>query len=120
MNQSRTGGYDPAEPLRSFAGLALIRVRGLSMSPTLYDGDLLLVRAKARPRAGRLALVRLPGGRPLSVKRLLRREPEGWWVERDNPREGIDSWAVGAIPDCDVVAEVVRRIWPPRRSAPPG
>jgi hypothetical protein len=50
------------------------------------------------------------------VKRAVRQEPDGWWVERDNPREGVDSWTVGAIPDGDVVARVERRLWPIRRA----
>jgi hypothetical protein len=50
------------------------------------------------------------------VKRAVRRDPDGWWVERDNPAEGVDSWSVGAIPDADVVARVLGRVWPrPRR-----
>jgi hypothetical protein len=86
------------------------------MEPTLRAGDLLLVRWGARPRVGRLALVALPGGRPLSVKRLTRREPEGWWVERDNPAAGVDSWAVGALPEEAVLAVVLARLprWPRR------
>jgi phage repressor protein C with HTH and peptisase S24 domain len=86
------------------------------MEPTLRAGDRLLVRWGAAPLPGEVAVVRLPGGRPVSVKRLLRREPEGWWVERDSPTEGVDSWSVGAVPDADVLGLVVRRIWPPRRS----
>ncbi|WP_020575799.1 S24 family peptidase [Actinopolymorpha alba] len=88
-------------------GLAI--VRGRSMQPTLWDGDRLLVKYVGDARPGDLVLVRLPGGRPLSVKRLVRREPEGWWVERDNPREGVDSWQVGAVPPGDLVAVVVNR-----------
>jgi signal peptidase I len=84
------------------------------MQPTLYDGDRLLVRHGAAPRVGRLAVVRLPGG-VLAVKRVVRREPDGWWVERDNPSEGVDSWSVGAIAPSDVVAVVVCRVWPWRR-----
>jgi hypothetical protein len=80
------------------------------MQPTLRGGDLLLVRWGARPRAGRLALVELPGGRPLSVKRLARRVPEGWWVERDNPHAGVDSWTVGAVPEPAVLAVVLCRL----------
>ena len=94
-----------------------MRIRGHSMESTLFDGDVVLVRCGVTPSPGRLVLVRLPGGRPLAVKRVLRREPEGWWVERDNPSVGVDSWSVGAIAEDDVVAEVVRRVWPLRRNA---
>lgn len=94
-------------------GLAV--VRGRSMLPTLRDGDRLLVMHGARPRLGRPAVVRLPGG-VLAVKRVTRRDPGGWWVERDNPAEGVDSWSVGAVSDEDVVARVLLRVWPrPRR-----
>jgi phage repressor protein C with HTH and peptisase S24 domain len=90
-------------------------VRGRSMEPTLRDGDRLLVVPRGRARAGRVAVVRLPGGRPLSVKRLAFAAEDGWWVERDNPAEGVDSWLVGAIPEADVVAIAWVRYWPPRR-----
>ena len=100
---------------RSNVRVGLAVVRGRSMLPTLRDGDRLLVVHGARPRTGSPAVVRLPGG-VLGVKRVTRREPGGWWVERDNPEEGVDSWSVGAIPDRDVVARVVARVWPrPRR-----
>jgi hypothetical protein len=91
-------------------------VRGTSMLPTLVDGDRLLVRYGAPPRPGVLAVVVLPG-RVLAVKRLARREPTGWWVERDNPSEGTDSWSVGAIPLADVRAIVVCPVWPLRAVA---
>ena len=90
-------------------------VHGRSMQPTLREGDRLLVRYDAMPTPGALVVVRLPDG-TVAVKRALRREPEGWWVERDNPAEGVDSWAVGAIPDQDVVAVVLTRLWPIRHS----
>jgi hypothetical protein len=54
-------------------------------------------------------------GRPLSVKRLAFLAADGWWVERDNRAEGVDSWQVGAIPEHDVVAIAWLRYWPPRR-----
>lgn len=84
------------------------------MEPTLCDGDRLLVRYGARPRIGGLAVVRLPDGRPIAVKRVTGHTEGGWWVERDNPATGVDSWQVGAIPDRDVLARVVLRWWPPR------
>ena len=91
-------------------------VRGTSMLPTLVDGDRMLVRYGASARPGALAVVVLPGD-VLAVKRLARREPAGWWVERDNPSEGTDSWSVGAIPFADVRAIVVCPVWPPRAVA---
>jgi signal peptidase I len=94
--------------------LGLAYVRGRSMEPTLLAGDRLLVRYDVVPSPGDLVVVRLPDG-TVAVKRALRREPAGWWVERDNPCEGVDSWSVGAIRDCDVVAVVWRRVWPVRQ-----
>jgi hypothetical protein len=81
------------------------------MQPTLYDGDRLLVRHGAVPREGALVVVRLPDG-VVAVKRATERRDGGWWVERDNPAEGVDSWLVGAIPEPDVVAVVRARLWP--------
>jgi phage repressor protein C with HTH and peptisase S24 domain len=97
-------------------GIAL--VHGRSMEPTLHEGDRLLVLYGARPRRGKLAIVRLPDDsrgapRPLAVKRLARPDPEGgsgWWVERDNPREGLDSWTLGAIPAAGIRARVILRV----------
>jgi hypothetical protein len=88
------------------------------MEPTLHEGDRLLVLYGARPRRGKLAIVRLPNDlkgapRPLAVKRLSCRDPEGgdgWWVERDNPKEGLDSWTVGAIPAAGIRARVILRV----------
>lgn len=94
------------------------------MLPTLRDGDVLLVRggagATGGARGGRLAVVRLPGGRPVSVKRLALREGNGWWVERDNPVEGVDSWQLGVpVPDADLLGLVVCRLWPRPFRLPP-
>ncbi len=98
--------------LRPQFGLAI--VRGRSMEPTLREGDRLLVAYGVRPRPGQLVVVRLPD-RPVAVKRATRLTHEGWWVERDNPLEGVDSALVGAIPEVDVLACVLMRVWPWRR-----
>jgi signal peptidase I len=98
----------------SLATWGIAVVRGRSMQPTLYDGDRLLVRHGVSPRAGDVVVVRLPDG-VLAVKRATLRRDGGWWVERDNPAEGVDSWLVGAIPERDVVAVVRARVWPLRR-----
>jgi signal peptidase I len=90
----------------------VVRVRGRSMEPTLRAGDLLLLDRRATVTPGALVVVGLPGGRPDAVKRAFRRDGAGWWVERDNPIEGVDSWQVGAIPDDQVRGVVTRRLWP--------
>jgi hypothetical protein len=111
--------------------LGIACVHGRSMEPTLHEGDRLLVLYGARPRRGKLAIVRLPHDasglpRPLAVKRLSCRDPEGgdgWWVERDNPRVGVDSRTagVGAIPAAGILALVLLRLpdrlrlWVPAR-----
>jgi hypothetical protein len=86
-------------------------VRGRSMTPTLIDGDRLLVQYGATPRPGRLAVVRFADG-VVAVKRLDHQSHDGWWVVRDNAFEGRDSWSGGAITPDGVLAMVLVRIWP--------
>jgi phage repressor protein C with HTH and peptisase S24 domain len=90
-------------------------VHGTSMSPTLEDGDLVLVDQSRSVVVGCLAVLDLPDG-TRAVKRVTRAEPGGWWVERDNPRRGVDSWSVGAIPADAVLGVVLHRLWPRPRS----
>jgi signal peptidase I len=109
----------PGAALRRWLGTwGVAVVRGRSMQPTLYDGDRLLVRHGASPRVGDVVVVRLPDG-VVAVKRATTRSragaTDGWWVERDNPAEGVDSWSVGTVPDADVLAVVRARVWPLRR-----
>ena len=99
------------------------------MEPTLHEGDVLLVGWGMPVRLGRLAVVALPdsaaGPRGLAVKRVTGRDPGDptrWWVERDNPREGVDSWLVGSLAAADVRAAVLARLprwlaWMARRPA---
>jgi len=99
----------PSSPGLTRLGVAV--VRGRSMTPTLQQGDRLLVRYGARPRAGAIAIVRFADG-VVAVKRLDHRSSDGWWVVRDNAFEGRDSWSAGAIAEDGVLALVVLRLWP--------
>ena len=90
----------------------VVRVVGESMLPTLCPGDLLLLRRGAQPGPGDLLVADLPGDRGAGVKRAVRLEPDGWWVERDNPSLGGDSWLFGAVPVDDVRGVVRARLWP--------
>jgi nickel-type superoxide dismutase maturation protease len=85
-------------------------VRGPSMSPTLRDGDVVLVRFGGRVSAGDVVLVRWPA-RPgqLSVKRAVRPDGSRWWVLGDNPFGSTDSRLLGPA---EVLAVVRFRLWP--------
>jgi hypothetical protein len=84
------------------------------MEPTLRERDLLLVDRQAHVQPGLLVVITLPDGTP-AVKRVAfwhAEEPAGWWVERDNPRAGVDSWAMGAIAPGAMLGVVRARLWP--------
>jgi len=94
------------------------------MTPTLTDGDRLLVsyrRAVRRAvRPGDLVVARLADG-TVAVKRATERRTTrdgspGWWLLSDNADEGVDSRHRGPVADDDVIAVTVARLWPhPRR-----
>ena len=99
-----------------------VAVAEQSMEPALRPGDWLLVRRAARGpapaaiRPGQLVIAQHPG-RPgmLLVKRAVRREAAGWWLESDNPGAGaVDSRAFGPVPDRLIEGRVLLRYWPLR------
>jgi phage repressor protein C with HTH and peptisase S24 domain len=94
------------------------------MTPTLADGDRLLVSyrraARRAVRPGDLVVARLADG-TVAVKRATQRRTTSdgspaWWLLSDNPDVGIDSRHRGPVADQDVIAVTVVRVWPhPRR-----
>lgn len=86
----------------------------------MSEGDLLLALWGLRVRPGQVAVVRLPPDasgrpRPVSVKRVSGPDPDAaqrWWLDSDNPREGVTSFEVGSIADEDVLAVVLVRLFP--------
>jgi nickel-type superoxide dismutase maturation protease len=83
------------------------------MSPTLADGDVVLIGMRARPRPGSVVVVCWPQ-RPgqLSIKRAVGRHGSGWWVEGDNPDASTDSRQLGTA---TATAVVLARVWPAPR-----
>ena len=93
-----------------------VAVAGDSMLPALTAGDWLLCRrvAPAHPVSpGDLVIVEQPDRWGFFlVKRAIRREGEGWWVEGDNAGASDDSRTFGIVPDDLVVARAVARLLP--------
>ncbi len=90
--------------------LRRVRVRGNSMAPALRAGDVVLAVLGRAPAPGQIGLVGWPA-RPgqLSVKRVVRADGAGWWVEGDNRAASTDSRELGPAH----VHGVVRwRLWP--------
>jgi nickel-type superoxide dismutase maturation protease len=91
-----------------------VEVTGESMLPALRPGDWLLVRSGARIVPGSVVVARHPRRDLLIVKRAVRREADGWWLESDNQSAAgrQDSWDFGAVPDGLIVGRVLLRYWP--------
>jgi phage repressor protein C with HTH and peptisase S24 domain len=86
------------------------------MTPTLADGERLLVSYRRPVRPGDLVVARLPDG-TVAVKRAAERRTTrdgapAWWLLSDNPDQGVDSRHRGPVADADVIAVTVARVWP--------
>jgi nickel-type superoxide dismutase maturation protease len=91
-------------------------VSGPSMVPTLRHGDRVLVRYRARARPGDVVVATRPDQPSLViVKRAVRREAGGWWLEGDNPFGSDDSRAFGLVADAAILGRVVGRLGRPWR-----
>jgi Peptidase S24-like len=103
-----------------------ISVAEQSMEPALAPGDWLLawrgLRAGAPPRIrpGQIVIARHPGRADfLLVKRAVRREPGGWWLESDNRDvRAVDSRAFGPVPDGLIAGRMLLRYRRARSGAP--
>lgn len=97
-------------------GLLTVRIVGPSMEPEFRNGETYVARTGARLRTGDVVVVRHPDRRELlTVKRLVRQEAGGWWVEGDNAGESTDSRHFGAVDPDLIVARILMRLRPWRR-----
>jgi nickel-type superoxide dismutase maturation protease len=96
---------------------ARVLVTGPSMAPSLRNGDWVLVRLTTRLRPGDVAVMVHPHRPDLRIiKRLVRREPDGWWVLGDHAGASDDSRQFGPVPDECMIGRVTVRYKPLRRS----
>jgi nickel-type superoxide dismutase maturation protease len=84
-------------------------VQGPSMSPTLRHGDAILVVRTSRVRPGDVVVARFADVPGLVVKRAVRVDGAGWWVEGDNQAVRDDSRRYGPA---RIVGRVLLRWWP--------
>jgi len=113
---------------------SLMRVRGLSMRPTLREGDLVVTvplppvggegplhgaawetrRRLVRP--GAMVVLSEPGDRGhLIIKRVTAITPDGVEVTGDDPGWSIDSRTFGTVPHRDVRRLVLGKVPSPKR-----
>jgi len=90
------------------------------MEPALRAGDRLLVSYRRAVRPGAIVVARLADG-TVAVKRASERRTTAsgrpaWWLLSDDLAVGVDSRHRGPVPDEDVIAVTILRLWPhPRR-----
>jgi phage repressor protein C with HTH and peptisase S24 domain len=85
-------------------------VSGLSMIPTLAPGERLLVRLDGPIVIGDIVV--FERANQFDVKRILRIEADGVFVQGDNDQVSTDSRAYGLIPHDDVLGIATYRLWP--------
>lgn len=90
----------------------VVRVIGPSMEPTLTNGELWLARRSLRNLDEGRIVVFLHSDRPslTQVKRVIRRDESGYWVEGDNHDQSTDSRDFGVIPRACIRGILIRRI----------
>ena len=85
-------------------------VSGLSMIPTLAPGERILVRHDGPIVLGDIAVFERES--VFEVKRIIRIESEGIFVQGDNDLVSTDSRTYGLIPHEDVIGVATYRLWP--------
>ena len=98
--------------------LLRVAIAAESMAPTLSDGEWWIARRTRKCRPGDVVVFDHPTRSGMvAVKRVIRPEGDGWWVEGDNPEHSTDSRHFGPLPRARVLGRLVWRYspWPPRR-----
>lgn len=85
-------------------------VSGVSMIPTLAPGERLLVRLDGPIVIGDIVVFQRAN--QFDVKRILRIEVEGLFVQGDNEQVSTDSRAYGLIPHDNLIGVATYRLWP--------
>lgn len=88
-------------------GATIVGVSGISMKPTMDDGDLTVIRKRASYGVGDVIAYRIPEGQPGAgnniVHRIVDGDAENGFVTRGDNNKGVDIWRPT---DADVLGEV--------------
>ena len=89
-----------------------IVVVGLSMMPTLQEGDELLIAHRKKLLLGDIVVLAHPGDSSITIiKRVKRLENDGAvWIEGDNPDESTDSRQFGIVGSGEITGVVTSRL----------
>lgn len=83
------------------------------MEPALQQGEWWLAVRTKRFGIGDIVVIEHPEyAGLLAVKRVVRREADGWWVEGDNPSRSRDSRHFGVVADTRLQGRLLVRYWP--------
>jgi len=90
-------------------GLALMvswpyRVSGNSMEPNFHNGQWLVINRIGKPKIGDVVVFKY--GNADLLKRIIRPEEEGWWVEGDNKEFSTDSRSFGPVPKSAIIGKL--------------
>jgi hypothetical protein len=84
------------------------------MAPTLKDGSWVIARFGREPKVNEVVVARHPLDSSLIIKRLVKIEKDGYWLQGDGMSDSTasssqDSWVFGALKPEEILGVV---IWP--------
>lgn len=91
----------------------ILEIDGDSMSPTLKNGDLVLIKLSAEVEAGDIVLAHHPFDKGAKlIKRIWRIQPDGkYFLIGDNLPQSTDSRHFGALPATDILGKAEAKLY---------
>jgi nickel-type superoxide dismutase maturation protease len=97
--------------LHLFGYYECYRIEGDSMTPTLKNGQRVLVKIAANLQIGDIVVAKHPFRKTPIIKRITEFSTGGkLFLSGDNPEESTDSRTFGEIPAADILGKVICRL----------
>ena len=81
------------------------RVTGISMEPSLHDGDIVIAYRK-KPTIGDIVIAKVKGREV--IKRMTNQSPTALFLQGDNVGASTDSRQYGAVPNTSLLGVVIK------------